>query len=283
MAQLIFIDTNIFLDFYRARGQESDLSILERIDSNHKRIICTYQVEMEYKKNRQKVINDSLKEIKLGTQISVPAYLRASKPNSAITTSEKSLKKQISIVRDRVTKSLSSPSTSDPVFKCAQRLFKASDPCHLTRTMDIRYEIRELAEKRFKLGYPPRKKNDTSMGDAVNWEWIVHCAEECSDDIIVVSRDGDYGESLGGDSTFINDWLKQEFKQRVSKSRNIALTTRLTLAFKNAGIRVSAKEEAQEESLIEIIQSKRKKHKKTESKFSEEYREYLNLMYDVDA
>jgi hypothetical protein len=41
---LIFIDTNIFLDFYRAAGRDTKLSILSLIDSNHDRIITGEQV-----------------------------------------------------------------------------------------------------------------------------------------------------------------------------------------------------------------------------------------------
>ena len=50
---LIFIDTNILLDFYRVRGPKEDLSILRHIDNNLDRFITTDQVEMEFKKNRQ--------------------------------------------------------------------------------------------------------------------------------------------------------------------------------------------------------------------------------------
>ncbi len=62
---LIFIDTNILLDFYRVRGREAGLSILKHIDDNLDRFITTTQVEMEFKKNRQHVFLQSDKELKL--------------------------------------------------------------------------------------------------------------------------------------------------------------------------------------------------------------------------
>ena len=46
---LLFIDTNIFLDFYRQVGRESNLSILKHLRPHHDRIITTRQVEMEFK------------------------------------------------------------------------------------------------------------------------------------------------------------------------------------------------------------------------------------------
>ena len=38
---LIFIDTNIFLDFYRIRGDVGGLSLLDHIDENHDQIITS--------------------------------------------------------------------------------------------------------------------------------------------------------------------------------------------------------------------------------------------------
>lgn len=63
MSSLVFIDTNIYLDFYRY-GNDVSLSLLDHVDKNHDRIITTAEVEMEYKKNRQKVILDALSTIK---------------------------------------------------------------------------------------------------------------------------------------------------------------------------------------------------------------------------
>jgi hypothetical protein len=60
---LIFIDTNIFLDFYRIRGDGVGLGLLEKIGDHHDRIITDSQIEME-KKNRQQIILDSLKAVK---------------------------------------------------------------------------------------------------------------------------------------------------------------------------------------------------------------------------
>ena len=46
-----FVDTNIFLDFYRT-GNEASLSLLEKLKAVKDRILSTYQVEMEFLKNR---------------------------------------------------------------------------------------------------------------------------------------------------------------------------------------------------------------------------------------
>ena len=97
--------------------------------------------------------------------------------------------------------------------------------------MKVRRLIRRQAWRRFMLGYPPRKSGDTSIGDAVNWEWIVQCAKESGNDVVIVSRDSDYGVSMDR-VQYLNDWLSEEFKDRVSRKRSIRLTGRLAEALK---------------------------------------------------
>ena len=61
---LIFIDTNIFLDFYRIRKSNISMKYLEEIDKHKDLIITSSQVEMEFNKKRQSVILDSLSKAK---------------------------------------------------------------------------------------------------------------------------------------------------------------------------------------------------------------------------
>jgi hypothetical protein len=79
---LLFVDTNIFLNFYRARG-EAGLHLLKRLESLAHCLIMTDQVEVEFVKNRPNVISDTLKNIDIAT-IPVPAYLRASRAANSI-------------------------------------------------------------------------------------------------------------------------------------------------------------------------------------------------------
>ena len=51
-----FIDTNIFLDFYRVRKSKISLNHLDLIKKNNEKIIFTRQIEMEFKKTRQRVL-----------------------------------------------------------------------------------------------------------------------------------------------------------------------------------------------------------------------------------
>lgn len=61
----------------------------------------------------------------------------------------------------------------------------------------------------------------------MNWEWMVHCAKSEKAELVIVTRDQDYGVIYDG-VAFINDHLKQEFSERVNKKRKILLYQRLS-------------------------------------------------------
>jgi len=257
---LIFIDTNIFLDFYRIRGDVGGLSFLNHIDKNHDQIITSNQVEMEYKKNRQRVILKSLGRLKTPdwSGLAPPAFLSDAQPAKIIARNKKEITRQQSKLKRRIAAILRNPSANDPVYQILQRLFKQNGSYNLTREKDTRYHIRRLARKRYLLGYPPRKDKDTSIGDAINWEWIINCAQESGKDVIIVSRDSDYGVKYDY-KLILNDWLSQEFKSRISRRRKILLTDRLAEAFKMVSVKISQAEEKQEQYLVNAAKESLKK------------------------
>ena len=248
---LIFVDTNILLDFYRIRGGGVGLELLALIDKHKDVIITSTQVEMEFKKNRQRAILEGLNSIKTPdwTGLTPPAFLASAKPAAHLARSKKAIGTQQEKLRKRIVQILDDPIHTDPVFRTLQRLFKHGSPYNLRRPNKERFRIRNLARKRFSLGYPPRKPNDTSMGDAINWEWIVDCADRSKKDIVLVTRDNDYGFCIG-DRYYLNDWLRHEFMARVSRKRRIVLTDRLAEAFKLRSIHVSAAAVREERELV---------------------------------
>lgn len=251
MATLVFIDTNIWLDFYRVRGKQADLSLLEKIDALRPSIISTVQVEMEFKKNRPRAILEAYQGLQVSelSQLQMPAFLAQSKQSSGIETGKKRIKGQLSTLRSRTEALFKDPTRRDPVYKIAQRVFRSDSPHNLKRTRKERHSNRRLACKRFVLGYPPRKAGDTSVGDAINWEWIIRCANESGADVVIVSRDSDFGVRFAG-HPHLNDWLRQEFAERVSRTRKIELTDRLSEGLRRAEVPVTDEEEKAEEVFL---------------------------------
>lgn len=252
LTALIFIDTNIYLDFYRIRKSDVSLSYLGLIDKHKNMIITSSQVEMEFKKNRQNVILESLKQFRNPdwNQLTAPAIISESQAIKQIEKNKKEISTQQRKINEKIEKILKNPHRNDKVYITLQKLWCHKSNTNLDRNKKIRISIREQAQKRFLLGYPPRKKEDNSIGDAVNWEWVVYCAQNSTNDIIIVTRDSDYGAILKGES-FLNDWLRQEFKERVSRKRNIYLTDKLAQAFKAIKLPVSKAMEDEEDRIIE--------------------------------
>lgn len=256
MTKLVFIDTNIYLDFYRIESREAGLGILDKIKQHRDIIITGDQIAMEFKKNRQKVIFEVYKNMKGidWNKLQLPPVLGESKASRAMKKHKDEVTRHSETLKKRFMNVLKIPGSYDPVYKVIQYLAQHKGAYNLSRDKDIRTDIRDLAKKRFMLGYPPRKIGDTSIGDAINWEWVIRCAIDSKAGIVIVTRDNDYGLTIDN-KMIINDWLREEFKARVGRKRQLVLTDRLSVAFKATKIEVTKDEEKAEEKLLEPITS----------------------------
>ena len=251
---LLFVDTNVLLDFYRIRKTDISLKYLEQLEACRDRLIIGSQIEMEYKKNRQRVIVESINNFAIPDwgKLVGPALVADLQAMKMIDKKKKEISQQKLKVNEKIQNVLSDPIHHDPVYQCLQRVFKHDSAYNLSREKKERLSIRNLARKRFVLGYPPRKQADTSIGDAVNWEWIIQCSIASGKHVVIVTRDTDYGAIYDGKS-YLNDWLKQEFSERVSKKRKIILTDKLAQGLKVVHAAVTKEMVEEEERLIAEI------------------------------
>lgn len=247
--KLLFVDTNIWLDFYRTKT-DAGLALLTHLEKVSNRLIVTYQLEMEYKKNRQSAILEGMQELKPPQHISRPGLFSDAKAVKALQTSLKLASDRVKTLKSKMKGVIENPATYDPVYKSCQRIFHAKGELILTRDDKSRHAIRRRAFRRFLHGCPPRKKGDTSFGDAFNWEWMIECALKNKAELVIVSRDTDYGIYFE-DKAYINDHLRQEFSERVSKKRKVLLYTKLSTALKHFDIPVTVQEEQEEEQIIQ--------------------------------
>jgi hypothetical protein len=248
---LLFIDTNIWLDFYRSRA-EAGLKLLNHVESISDSLIVTYQLESEFKRNRQTAILEGMQELKSPQQISRPGIFSDSKATELVTKRIKDVEKRVKNLRRRLVRALENPTLHDPVYKVCQRVFHKIDFIAPGRDNTLRHGIRRKALRRFIHGCPPRKRGDTSIGDAFNWEWMLYCATQQTKGLVIVSRDSDYGATFEGRS-YINDHLRQEFSERVSQKRKLQLFSRLSDALKLFAVRVSQQEEDAERELVSSV------------------------------
>jgi len=247
--KLLFVDTNILLDFYRSRS-ETGLDLLEHLEQVSEFLISTFQLEMEFKKNRQRAMLEGLSELKPPSGISRPGLFSDAKAVQTMRTSQKRAAASVNRLRARYARALGKPTTHDPIYRACQRLFHKNDPLVLTHDDPKGRTIWRKALRRFLLGCPPRKPNDTSIGDAFNWEWMIDCATSFHGELVIVSRDSDYG-AISNNQSYLNDHLRQEFSERVSKKRKILLYHKLSDALRHFNIAVTDSEEREEDAIVE--------------------------------
>src|SRR6266478_8008958 len=146
MDALIFVDTNILLDFYRIRSGGGGLELLDLIEAHKDILITGSQIEMEYKKNRQQVILEALKAQKIPdwSGLSSPAFLAKAKPARVIAKSKKTITSQQAKLKKRIASILDKPNLSDPVFKTLSRVFHHGSEYNLIRDKKIRFSVRRL-------------------------------------------------------------------------------------------------------------------------------------------
>jgi hypothetical protein len=225
---LVFIDTSKWLPFYEGLGEEQGAKILKTIEANASRLIMTEQVHMEFLKNRQAKLVAAITKLKSVQEgaVSPPPLLRT--PQSEVHKKLKDLNAAVEAEQKHIEAILLKPQKNDAVFQLVTSLIEADGPLVLMREDAAWAAVEERARKRWELGYPPRKASDTSYGDAINWEWIVSCAEDERRDVVIVTNDSDYGVLLEKDRRLINDWLAREFKKRTKH------TVRATSLFSEA-------------------------------------------------
>jgi hypothetical protein len=78
---------------------------------------------------------------------------------------------------------------------------------------------------------------------------MIQCAIDKKAGLVIVTRDSDYGVTVEKKS-YINDHLRQEFSERVSRKRSLLLYPLLSDALKLFKVQVSQKEEEAETELV---------------------------------
>lgn len=200
----LFIDTNIYLNFYHFSNETLDkLSDLQKLINTTKEInlfVPSHLVD-EFKRNREAKIKDALKKFEdSNLKINFPRMCSdygEVKEIRALISRVTSLKKEL---MDKLnTEIMSNSLKADSIIN---NLF--------TKSIGINSEIIEKAKLRFQLGNPPGKNR--SYGDAINWEFLLSNVPD-KEDVYFVSGDVDYASPLD-DNLFsqylLEDWFSKK-------------------------------------------------------------------------
>ena len=132
--KLLFVDTNIWLDFYRAQN-EAYIGLLDKVEGIATRIIVTHQLETEFKKNRQQAILKTVQLLQDHLPKKVPSVgvLAQAKQFQMVGTEIDSARSRIKKLQTRLIAMLERPADKDKVFQAVHRVFHRDDPLVLTR------------------------------------------------------------------------------------------------------------------------------------------------------
>ncbi len=184
----IFIDTNILLDLYHLSGPDLDelRKVIKLAKVNKLNVLLPSQVEDEFWRNRERVISEALDLFaKTKASATLPNLIRTNPKSSELRHAVERVNELVKELR-RVADSeiLNHKLKADEVV---DSLFAQCKPQTIDKV------IIEKAKARKDIGNPPGKAN--SLGDAVNWEWLLETVQK-GGDLVIISSDGDFESEL---------------------------------------------------------------------------------------
>lgn len=204
----IFIDTNVFLSFYHFTSDDLEelkkLAVLAR--ERKVFIFLPKQVVHEFYRNRANKIAEAIKKLRVQkTALQVPQISKQYEEYDALLDANNEVEKNISKIlnnmqRDAINISLEADSLIDELFTVSIQIDRSE-------------ELINRARLRVELGDPPGKRG--SIGDAVNWESLLHEVPD-GEDLIFICGDGDFFSPL--DREAIDPYLVDEWTHKKGSS-----------------------------------------------------------------
>ncbi|HTJ53778.1 MAG TPA: PIN domain-containing protein, partial [Nitrosospira sp.] len=175
----IYIDTNVFLDFYQSATDR--LKVFKDLHARAERILVTEQTVAEFRRNRVALLVDLAANIKKtsNVQIFTTAVVRELPEFQEWKKSRDSARE----IAERMAEELmrwTLDSSTDLVHSEFEELIKS---CQYIRTSEGAIT---RAHRRKLIGQPPTSPDKHTIGDELIWESLL---EGAKGDLVVVSRD----------------------------------------------------------------------------------------------
>lgn len=185
----VFIDTNVFLNFYSFPDDESAAldELVDLIGPDKINLHLPAQVENEFERNRESKLHAAVVDFKNGKMpTSIPNHMRGTETAKqyvdALKNAEHAKKALIgNVIGLAFQRELDVDLQIAKVFSVATKHEECDDALN-------------RAVVRMQRGNPPGKSGN--VGDRYNWETLI--AEAPDDDLYIVTKDGDFTSPLGG-------------------------------------------------------------------------------------
>jgi len=242
MAKHVFIDTNIFLNFYRYSND--DLEELKKISHliKEKEIVLyiTQQVVDEFNRNRDSAVTESYRKFdEIKVEQSFPYICKTyDEEYRNLRESIRIFSEAKNALSDKLVKDIrASTLKADEVVKAifASGEIIQVDPKNLDKGI-----------LRYKLGNPPGKNN--SYGDAINWEILLEKIP-VAQDLYFITDDKDFKSQF--DQNKFNSFLSDEWIGK--KKSNVVFYNQLSVFFKENYPQIILREEETKNKLINAL------------------------------
>jgi hypothetical protein len=212
----IYIDTNVFLDFYQSAKDR--MAIFQELLARADHIIVPEQTVREFRRNRAARLSKLAEMVEKSANIHVytTAIVREMPAFKEWEAARYAAKKHAKAIETQL-RSWVIDESSDPVYRQFVKLYSQGT------TMSTPSDALAKAQQRKLLGEPPTSPDKYTAGDEIIWETLLAL---CNDDLIVVSRDHTFldNESL----------LRSEFEAKGAR-RLLVVTDSLSHALRLVG------------------------------------------------
>ncbi|WP_133167875.1 PIN domain-containing protein [Burkholderia gladioli] len=213
----LFIDTNIYLDFYRSASDR--LSLFDELKKLKSTLIISEQGYREFQRNRTAQLINLISEIKRTSSISIytTAVVQDMAEHKKATLLQSQVRKIGGQLKSKIEAMLESKPGDDPVFDAYNDLTKN---CVFIETKE---ELIIKAKTRKILGNPPTSPDRHSICDELLWEELISF---CNEDLIIVSKDKTFTEN--------KKILRDEFS-KINPGKNLEIIKSVSEALKILG------------------------------------------------
>ena len=197
----IFVDTNILLELYHLSGPDLEelKKIIKLAENQQITVHLPQHVSDEFWRNRERVIRDALDTFAKTKAVHfLPNIVRTNPKANELRKAVDQVNSLAKTLRQETETEINDNKlVADKLIDSFLKLCKPVSP-----------EIIQRAILRKQLGNPPGKAD--SLGDAINWEWLLAQAKIISD-LKIISADKDFESDLipGTPKEFLNrEWEK---------------------------------------------------------------------------
>ncbi|MCU1179952.1 DUF4935 domain-containing protein [Stenotrophomonas maltophilia] len=219
----LFIDTNVFLNYYRHTADDTKAldQLCKHVEAGDIALHLPLQVRDEWIRNRERGLHESNESFRRVVPPGLPRHL------DGLDSTLKYLEAVTALMtaRDQLMIEANSKALQFDlaVDKSLNRVFSSA-----TLYADDN-AIFEMAKSRADKGNPPGKRD--SYGDQYNWEILLQKVPD--EDLYVVSKDSDFASALAkpdkNGAISAHDFLKREWSERKSKKNLYVFQTIATL------------------------------------------------------